>query len=193
MTPASEQLPPRGDIGTDWRPIPDPTRLTTEQLYREISALEKFVVTRMDCAEELVQTVKMETDRRVEALEKFHDAEIRALKELHNAAIHDTQENIKILTTVLQTAINKSEATYTKQFDSVNQNIQTQNQANTDRINDIKERLDRNEGSKAGVTDLEKAHRDNTGLWIGLASAIIAFGALAIGTIGLFIATYHKA
>jgi Fe-S-cluster formation regulator IscX/YfhJ len=190
---AAEQVPKSDGAGTDWIPRPDPTKLTTDQLYREIGALEKFMDSRLNCAEELVEDVKLATESRISALEKFHDAEIRALKELHNAAIHDTQENVKLLTTVLQAAITKSEITYTKQFDAVNLNIQTQNQANTDRINDIKERLDRNEGAQSGKIDTEKEHRDNTGLWIGLASALIAFMALAIGAVGLFIANYHKA
>jgi hypothetical protein len=183
----------------EWKPVPDPSRLTSEQLFREIAALKEIVFTRLDgmdnaltLATERLNRQPSEIDKAISHLKELHNASINSLKELHNAAIHDTQKSAEMLTNVLQTAVTKSEFAYAKQFDAINLNNQTQNKANADRIEDIKERLDRSEGASLSKTDTEKAHRDNTGLWIGLASAIIAFAALAIGAVGLFIANYHK-
>lgn len=166
---------------TDFIPRPDPTKLTTEQLYREVAQLKENLENRLNCAEE-----------HTESTCKLLDTKINALKELHNAALHDTQENVKILTQVLQLAINKSENFVEKQFDAVNKNMATQNKANADRIDDIKERLDRGEGSKQGRTETVKNTQNNTHLILILLGTIIAFFSLAIGGIALFIATYHK-
>lgn len=39
----------------DSRPIPDPTKLTTEQLLRELGQLEKFMNARVDALEQVLQ------------------------------------------------------------------------------------------------------------------------------------------
>jgi len=187
------------DDSSGWKPVPDPTKLTTDQLYREIATLKEIVFTRLDgmdgalsIATDTLTRQPSEIDKAVAHLKELHNSAIASLKELHNAAIHDTQKSAEVLTGVLQAAVAKSEASYTKQFDAINLNIATQNKANADRIEDLKERMDRNEGSIAGKVDTEKVQRDNTGLWIGLGACLAAFLAAAIGAVGLFIAVYHK-
>jgi recombination DNA repair RAD52 pathway protein len=186
-------------MAPDLLPVPDPSRLTTEQLDRALVALEKLISARLDgmdtaldLATERMNRQPSEIDKAIDHLKELHNGSISSLKELHNAAIHDTQKSAEMLTNVLQTAVIKSEASYTKQFDAINLNNQTQNKANADRIEDIKERLDRSEGSTVGKTDTEKSHRDMTSLWIALAACIAAFLAAAIAAVGLFIAVYHK-
>ena len=54
-------------------PRPDPTRLTTEQLYREIGALEKLFSTRLDCMEEQVDRMSEGLNARPDAVKEAID------------------------------------------------------------------------------------------------------------------------
>lgn len=212
----------------DWVPRPDPTKLTTEQLFREVAALKEIVLTRLECAEESIDRIEEELKCHPEAIkeaiehlkdmlgarmngmdtlreEKF--ASFREqLKERDERFIFATQASREAIEKALlatkeqyaeqnrssDLATIKSESSFTKQIDQLYTLIQSQAKANDDKFSDVKDRLTRIEGVTIGKTDTEKVHRDNTGLWIGFASAIIAFAALAIGAIGLFIANYHK-
>jgi hypothetical protein len=192
-----------GHRDDDWRSSHDPSALTTERLAHEICTLKELLEAKIRCLQEelcecnedlraLRAEMTKEVEAKIQFLKELHQTTIASLKELHNAAIHDTQQNATILTGVIQTAINKSEASYTKQFDAVNMNISAQNQANTERINDIKERMDRNEGESGGKKETVTNTRVNMNLMMILIGTVIAFFAMAIGGVALFISLYHK-
>jgi murein L,D-transpeptidase YcbB/YkuD len=156
-------------------PVPDPSRLTTEQLHREMEMLKELMETKIDCLaashNEFKETFKTlhadlnkEMETKLRSLKEIHDASIGSLKELHNAAIHDTQQNATMLTQVLQTAVNKSEDSYRGQFEAIRTNYETQNKANADRLEDLKGRMDRQSG-----------HSD---VWGWIAAAVAALVAI---------------
>jgi hypothetical protein len=51
------------NTGREVRPIPDPTRLTTEALHREILGLEKQICIRIEASEKAVRLLQAESDR----------------------------------------------------------------------------------------------------------------------------------
>jgi hypothetical protein len=204
----------RGDI----KPIPDPSRLTTEQLYREIAALRDVVETRltaMDLAvtlaredynrqptaiERAISHLRDQLGARLDGMDKIRDLRFAAVvdqfKERDHrveAALSGTQELAAQHNATSAIAITKSEGNTIKQLDQIMVQIATQDKAHAGLFADIKERLYRIEGKELGKTDTEKSHRDNTSLYIALAVAIVSFLSLAIGAVGLFIALYHKA
>jgi len=87
-------------LGGDVRPVPDPTRLTTEQLNREIAALREASERGLDAVREIIATRLDGNDRAIrllqEAADRFPnwvDEKITALREIHDQrfkAITDT-------------------------------------------------------------------------------------------------------
>ncbi len=109
-------------------PIPDPSTLTTEQLRRELLSLREFLMKDMQRIEEVHTERFKSIDTRFGEGKTALDAALRAQK--------DTAE--------------KSEASFTKQIDGIQDSIEKASSASADRIEDLKGRLDRGEGNTAG-------------------------------------------
>ncbi len=78
-----------GQPPADWRPVPDPTKLTTEQLRRELAALREIIETRLDgmdratgLASAQATGVREEMDQIRGRLRAETAAEVRQLREL---------------------------------------------------------------------------------------------------------------
>lgn len=195
------------DPGKDWIPRPDPTRLTTEQLYREIASLKEVIFTRLDGTDVALQLAAKVADslpglieRDIHHLEDKLGARMNGMDAIRNEKFDGIQKQFQAARDSAEQhnraaaeAISKSENNTTKQIDALGTLFSNKSAATDDRITALTDRFNKGEGKGLGRDDTEKIHRDNTGLWIALASSIIAFMALAIGGIGLFIATYHKA
>jgi multidrug efflux pump subunit AcrB len=212
----------------DWRPRPDPSKLTTEQLYREVASidgkiagLKEIVFTRLSGMDKALDLSTEGLNRQPTAIDKavdhlkdalsarmngmdalreqkfaeiqmqFHeqsrrfDVTTQASKEAVEKALASAKEAIAEQNRASDLATTKSETNFTKQIDQQGTIIQNQAKNNDVQVGDIKERLNKLEGMALGKFDTEKAHRDNTSLYIALIAALIA-------AIGLFIANYHK-
>jgi hypothetical protein len=114
-------MDPESDRGLrDRRPIPDPTILTTQQLFREIAALEKILITRiegvkseitvrldamdkaMEVATDIVTHTPTEIDREITHLKALHDSRFNAIdRQFENRdtrleqANRDNKENVQ--------------------------------------------------------------------------------------------------
>lgn len=73
----------------DVRPIPDPTLLTTQQLFRELATLERLINARLDAMDkavallhEQVGKTPSEIDLQVSHLKELHDTRMRGLRDL---------------------------------------------------------------------------------------------------------------
>jgi hypothetical protein len=114
-------MDPESDRGLrDRRPIPDPTILTTQQLFREIAALEKILITRiegvkseitvrldamdkaMEVATDIVTHTPTEIDREITHLKALHDSKFNAIdRQFENRdsrleqANRDNKENVQ--------------------------------------------------------------------------------------------------
>ena len=191
----------------DWIPRPDPSKLTTEQLYREIASLKEVIFTRLDGADQALELSTSHLrdhpgliEKAVQHLEDKLGARMNGMDAIRNEKFAGIQMQFQAARDAAEQhnraaaeAISKSDASTEKQIDALGNLFNNKSAATDERITALTDRFNRGEGKGLGRDDTEKVHRDNTGLWIGLASAVIAFLALAIGAIGLFIATYHKA
>ena len=79
----------------------------------------------------------------------------------------------------------KAEASFTKQIDQIETIIQTMEKATDARITELKERIDRGEGSTAGATGSRSERAQVTN------QVLMALSVLA-AVIGLLIVTFHR-
>lgn len=212
--------PPSGE----WTPVPDPTRLTTEQLRRELATLREIIETRlagMDRATELASAqaavareqieeirsrLRHETAAEVGQLRELLEARLdgmdRAIslqfterdvrsgqatagsKHAHDAALLAQKELVAQQNDANSAAAAKAEASFTKQIDQIGTIIQAMEKATDARITELKERIDRGEGSTAGAVGSRSERAQVTN------QVLMALSVLA-AVIGLLIVTFR--
>jgi hypothetical protein len=195
-----------GPRAGDWRPVPDPTLLTTEQLLREIAALRELIFTRidgMDTATALLSETVNRTptiiqteiahvrelmagefsrmaglsEERLKGIElQFTERDVRtdqaakAGRDALDAALKSQKELV-----AQQNEANRAEAAKTES------NFAKLIEAQSARTDELKERIDRGEGSTAGAADTRTEQRLNMNTVIAavalLLSAVIVFAA----------------
>jgi len=74
------------DLQKDWRPIPDPSLLTTEQLMREITRLEAVIALQIAAVDERLTAETNLTGSRFQAADVKHEALSTLIDERTNAA-----------------------------------------------------------------------------------------------------------
>jgi hypothetical protein len=194
---------PRGE---SWRPIPDPTVLTTQQLLRELASLREVYDTRIGAmdraAEVLAETVNrtptaIQTaignlrevhDERFNSIQQqFRERDVRteqadkARAEALAAALQAAKEAVFEQAQAAAKAADKTELSFTKLIEQTQLQITTVAEGLGDKIADLKGRIDRGEGSTAGAADTRTDQRLNLGTVIAavalLLSAVIVFAA----------------
>jgi hypothetical protein len=241
-----------GSQSSGWVPIPDPTRLTTEQLRRELATLREIIETRlrgMDRATELASTqsaiireqieqtrdrlreeaaievaklrellearfdgmdrairlhaeiidrVPLERDMAIKHLADLHDEKFASIalqfaerdvrseqategaKQALDAALLAQKELVAQQNEANSAAAAKAEASFTKQIDQIGTIIQTLEKALDARITELKERIDRGEGSSSGAADSRSERRLDTGQVLTTLSVLAAVIGLLI-------------
>ena len=226
MVANAEQPQPHAPYGAtgsttgEWMPVPDPTKLTTEQLRRELATLREIIETRLNAMdratelasaqavvarEELAQVrtrVRQETaaelgqlrellEARLEGMDRaialqFAERDVRSeqatvsSKQALNAALLAQKELVAQQNDANSAAAAKAEASFTKQIDQIGAIIQTQEKALDARITGLKERIDRREGSNAGVAGSRSERRLDTGQLLTTLSVLAAVIGLLI-------------
>jgi len=140
------------------------------------SAVDKMPATVADNINQLnsLQREKFNTvETRLETGEKYRIEQKKDTKDAVDAALAAAKEAVKEQTSASERAIAKSETNTTKQIDQIGVLISTQNKAVDEKINDIKERLDRGEGHSTGVAD-------GWGLLVGIVMAIAAVATVVV-------------
>jgi hypothetical protein len=192
-------------------PVPDPTLLTTAQVQREINTLKELVFARLDGMDKAVDTfnegitrVPTDTDKQIQHLRELHDEKFRSIatqfserdtrteqtsrdsKVAVDAALQAAKEAVGEQNKSNSLANAKMETAFTKQIDTIGTMIQTNMKATDDKINDMKERLDRGDNynnHNAPTHQQQNLISILTGGIVGLLVAAI--------TIGVFMAV-HK-
>jgi hypothetical protein len=167
-------------------PRPDPTRLTTDQLRRELSALREILTARldaMDTATELLSATVNRTPTVIQieishvrelmseklaslggsAEERFRSIGLqfaerdtrtenaaKASKEALDAALLAAKELVAQQNEANAQAADKAEQSTIKQIDQIGIRIDTMQKALDDRLTELKERIDRGEGTNVG-------------------------------------------
>ncbi len=146
------------------RPVPDPTILTTQQLYREIEAAReratKDVESTREQAETLIDGLREILDekfssiaRQLDLVEQQRVEQKADTKAAVDAALTAQKEAVKEQTTASERAIAKSEASTTKQLEQLATTFQTAIKAIEDKANDLRDRLTTVESLKQGGHD----------------------------------------
>lgn len=174
------------DGHADWRPVPDPTTLTTEQLRRELSALREILTARLDGMDtatalldetvnrtptiiqtEIAHVRELMTEKlsnlggsaeeRFRSIEKqFGERDVRteqaatASASALAAALQAAKEAVFEQAQAAAKAAEKTELSFTKQIDQIQLQIKTIGDGFSDRIAELKERIDRGEGQARG-------------------------------------------
>lgn len=173
----------------DWRPIPDPTLLTTQQLHRELLALRELLGARLDgmdkaiaLAERTCGQIAAYVDRQVAQLQALQDEKFRGVAQQfldREARLVQTGRDGKLaIEAALQAAkeaVTKSEAATTKQIDQLGELMRVSVQANTEKIDDVKSGLLLLQGREKGSTDSWGIVVAIVGVAIGVGGLILAF------------------
>jgi len=116
------------------------------------------------------------------------EQEKKASKEALDAALLAQKESVSQQNDANTTAATKSETSFTKQIDQIGTLIATLEKSLTDRITELKERIDRGEGVDSGRGNQIDQARLNTGQWIGIFGVVFLGLAILISTA---IAVFH--
>ncbi len=191
---------PRGST-----PVPDPTILTTQQLYREIAASREIIeanihvletrLTGMDTATELNKTETDKIPRMIDEKicqlrkltdEKFDGVEKQFLeRDTRTDKIAELgQKALEAALSAAKEAVGKTEVSFTKQIDTTLAQIQAEKKATDDKFEDVKGRLTTLESS---INTRQSVTTERTGQGQWIASAVIAGIALAVAMASLFI------
>ena len=191
----------------DVLPVPDPTRLTTEALMREVASLKELFETRLGAMDKAIQLLQARADRslsidvvsgKVSHLEDLTDEKFSGIykqfverdvrtdqtsrdsKVAVDAALQAAKEAVSEQNKSNALSMDKSEAAFTKQIDQLGLLIATTSKGTDDKIDDIKNRLTLIEGRSQTV---------ETGAGYVLTSAGIGLsaGVLIVGMLGLYL------
>ena len=150
----AESAKQREDDTSELIPRPDPTRLTTAALIREIAALRELLETQIDALDRLTK-------------DRFETAERHRIEQKT-----DTKTMLDAALASQQAAVAKTEANFEKQISQLGTNAGTVNEGlrrSLDDLkgllNDLKDRVTTIESTKLG------AKEDRTGLYATLAAA----------------------
>jgi hypothetical protein len=208
--------PPTGE----WRPVPDPTTLTTDQLRRELATLREILETRLDAmdratalansqvnvlrgeVEQIRNRLREETATGIEHLRQLLEARLDGMDraiELQSAerevrgeqatesarlavstALNAQKELVAQQNEANTAAAAKAEANFTKQIDQIGTIMQTQEKATDVRITELKERIDRGEGSATGAAGSRSERAVITGQVLMALSVLAAVVGLLI-------------
>jgi hypothetical protein len=182
----------------NWRPVPDPTVLTTQQLLRELNSLREVLVARMDGYDKAITLLQAFTDRQptiaevvAQFTEKFRGIETqfkerdlrteqsaKEAKVAVDAAFSAQKEAVAEQNKSAAAAIAKSEAATTKQIDAIVLLLQANSKAADEKNDDLKGRITSIEGRG-------QAYSQGFG-WIATSVGIVA------AVIGAIIAVFFK-
>lgn len=218
QTPANVQAHPSTTYSDTRTPLamPDPSVLTTQQLWREVASLKELTFSRMSAIEKAIEVahadlVRVPTDvqKAVSGLEALHNQRFDAMgiryldrvayisKQLEDiehltaerfnavskqfderdkraelllatsakavdAALAAAKQAVDKQNEAFQLSIAKSEAATTKQIDGMQSTIASLTHAFDDKINDLKDRITRNEGSDLGK---KESHQSGGAMW----------------------------
>lgn len=174
----------------------------------EIAATREAYALRDDKVQITIDLVAHKLEELIHANGLKYEVQFRSQEEALRAQLIALRENTQIAFQSSEKAIEKAALASEKRFDSVNEFRQTltdqtatfmpRAQVETmfanvnEKVNALAVRAERTEGVSSGGKENTDQHRQNTALWIALASGFIAFLSLLIGGLGLFIANYHK-
>jgi hypothetical protein len=189
-------------------PVPDPTVLTTQAIDARVTELQKLLEARLDGYDratkllednvnrvptlldrEIAQTTALSAEKFAGIDQRFRERDVRtdqdkaASTTAVNAALSAQKEAAQAQEVSNETAINKSEAGFTKEIDGLKVLMGTNKDSTNIQINDLIARLNRSETATATTHDVRTDDRLNTGSIVGLVGG-------AVGILSLLLAFF---
>ena len=190
--------------------MPDPTVLTTQAIDARVTELQKLLEARLDGYDratkllednvnrvptlldrEIAQTTALSAEKFAGIDQRFKDLGTRtdqdktASTTAVNAALSAQKEAAAAQEVSNETAINKSEAGFTKEIDGLKTLMGTNKDSTNIQINDLIARLNRSETATATTHDVRTDDRLNTGSIVGLVGG-------AVGILSLLLAFFNS-
>lgn len=190
-------------------PVPDPTVLTTQAIDARVTELQKLLEARLDGYDratkllednvnrvptlldrEIAQTTALSGEKFAAIDQRFRERDVRtdqdkaASTTAVNAALSAQKEAAQAQEVSNGTAINKSEAGFTKEIDGLKVLMGTNKDSVNIQINDLIARLNRSETATATTHDVRTDDRLNTGSIVGLVGG-------AVGILSLLLAFFN--
>jgi ribosomal protein S11 len=187
-----------GDSGgrpPDWRPIPDPTVLTTEAIRRDIDHLRELFDARYvgleadfesftahhdrehrEIVEKAIQHLKELTDEKFRGIAvQFAERDVRT-----EQAFTASTEAITAAMAAQEKAIGKSEVAVAKQIEELRTTFVTALDGTNAKVDDVKDRVVRAEGSLTGEEKRSSGFNQTTGLVIAALTALVGIATVVI-------------
>ena len=158
--------------GTGWRPVPDPTELTTRQLHREIGILQEIIETRLGSIDELMD-------------EKFKGVE-STFALIERQRVESKDDSTKALEAALvaqKDAVKKTEDQTGKQIDSFVNRFGTVLDDVRSEIAVVNGRITVIEAIKIGGNEVRTESRLTVGVVIAAVSVIVAVMGICVAII----------
>jgi hypothetical protein len=201
----------------DWTPRPDPTLLTTAQLRQEVGTLREILEARLDAMDKATSLLSESVNRTPTEIQKqiknlrelqnqkflgielqFTERDVRtdqaskAAKEALDAALLAAKELVTAQNEANTAAAAKTESSFTKQIDQTATIILTLEKAIDSRINELKERLDRGEGSNIGIIQNQSERQTKNSFNVSITMMVLYAIALIISLSAIIISIYKK-
>jgi len=196
---------PKSDDEGGFKPVPDPTVLTTQQLLRELASVKEFFTARLDAMDKAIILLQDTANRsptinevHLETKEKFRsiatqfaerdtrtEQTSRDSKVAVDAALQAAKEAVAEQNKSSALAIAKSEVSTTKQIDQLGLTIQTMTGGLNDKIDDVKERLTSIEGRQLAREGHTKGIGESWGVTVAVIGVVCLIGGVVTAIIAL--------
>jgi hypothetical protein len=195
-------LKPPGDV----RPDPDPTRLTTAALLREIGALRAELNITIDGLRNLVTRAFVQIDdmprqisEAVDNLQQLHDQKFKGVTDTFTqagtalaAALTSAEKAVNEQNKANSNLVDRIEKSFTKQIDQLQDLISSGFRASDVQVSDAKSRLDRIEakgiGGQERTQEIHTTRADNT----QTTAVIVSIAAVIVAVILAFAFQHHS-
>lgn len=173
-----------------WKPIPDPTVLTTELTLREVANLKELMEAKIGAAESAIDRIRERLDTRhaeiregMQTLQAFFDEKFESIsiqfEERDKRQDQGSSSDRLAIAAALQAqkeSMGKTEASFTKQLDALQMVMNNIAKASDEKIDDLKTRVTMFEGKTKGIGEswgiIVAAGGLATGILIAVASYI---------------------
>jgi hypothetical protein len=189
MAPGDDDGPPKDrrerSDPPSWRPVPDPTRLTTEALHREVAALRELIEERIAATDALVNEKFSSVDRQLSLVERQRVEQKSDTEKAVNAALVAQKDAVKEQTIASEKSIEKSEASTNKQLEQITVTFSTALAGLNAQLDDIKARVVTIEAVKQGSHEQAIEQREGNAALFAVAGLLLTAILVATAVLAL--------
>jgi len=162
----------------DWRPVPDPTLLTTQQLLRELAALRELLETRIDGLDRLLSRRMDDADKAIQAALVSAEKAVTKAETASEKRFEGVNEFRQALADQTATFIRRAE------YEAASTALSDRVTASADRVGALElrltSRLDRGEGADVGAAGQRTDQRLNMSQVIAGIATLVAVISLVL-------------